>query len=426
MVLFIGTRAFVNLLPQEKISENIEKSLPFIEEYPITGVRVHEWDSTTQVDNCTELFIISCVLSSTGEHPIQEAVSNPIAEGGSNWLEKITLLTEQHRNEIAKIEKDNKVVYWWGIISVLRPLLSVMSYALSVKVIQLIFIICLFWCIWLIAKKVNIISAVLFVFALWSVDAYITSMNFYFASTFITMMCICIYVLTSRTIYQNYTFIFWIIGIITPYFDQLSATTLTFTIPFAIFILLYNKKEELSFKKAAEIGIKSSFMWCAGYFIAIVSKWFIAAMMGLADWNLALERVKASGMNSGADWLPSDSLELAKYSIINNYDNLNFIMMAKNSDFIKGLLILGLCFCAFLIVFYHRKFQGILPILCVNALVPVLWFIVFKGHSSVHCWFTYRHALASVWCGLLVIYHLLDFEKLGKTIKALKITLIRK
>lgn len=421
MLLFVGGRTIGNMFPQEKISENVKKSIPYIQLYPMVGVKTDEWDVTTQLDGYTELYIISCALSSTGEHPLIEAVGNPVvSDGGDDWLERVDMLTQKGKNEIQEIEKSNKITYWWGILSILRPLLSVMSYAFAIRVMQLIFMICLFLCSWLLAKKVNLVSAILFVIGLWSVNTYIASMSFYFSSTFITMMCACIYILLSKKIYDNYICAFWIIGIITPYFDQFSATSLIITIPLTVFLLLYNKKEELSYKKAFKIGFMSSFMWGCGYFVSLVSKWGIAAILGLADWNLVLERVKASGTNPNLDWIPSNSVDLAKFAITENYSKINFIMLANSSKFMKGFLIFIICIVILLLVLFHKKVQGIIPVLCIIAVIPVMWYIVFKGHTAIHCWFTYRHTLASVWCALLCVYYLFDFEKFKNTIKKIK------
>jgi len=417
MCLFVSARAVSNLFPQEAISQNMKQSLPFMEQYPMFGLKMHGWDATTQVDNYTELYIINCALSSIGDNPIKEAIANPVITGvDGTWLDRANYLTSIGKSEIKEIEKDNKITYWWGILSILRPLIATMSYASAIKVLQLVFMVCLFIYLVLLVKKIDLGCALLFIVGLWSINGYVTSMNFYFASTFIVMMCVCIYILMSKKIYDNYICTFWVVGIITPYFDQFSATSLTITIPLIIFILLYNKREKLDYKKAIKVGFWSSFMWGSGYFVSVVSKWILAALAGFADWEMVLKRVVASGYVE-VEWLPSDSLELAKYAIKANYDKINFIMLSKNSSFIKGILIFFICTILLLLLLFHKKFQGIILVLCIIMIIPLLWYIVFKGHTAIHSWFTYRHTLATVFGGTLVIYNLFDYEKFKRTMK---------
>ena len=49
-----------------------------------------------------------------------------------------------------------------------------------------------------------------------------------------------------------------------------------------------------------------------------------------------------------------------------------------------------------------------------------MWYIVFAGHSTIHCWFTNKIQAMSVFAILCGIFYMVDVDKIGKYKKKLK------
>ena len=54
------------------------------------------------------------------------------------------------------------------------------------------------------------------------------------------------------------------------------------------------------------------------------------------------------------------------------------------------------------------------------SLIPFAWFIVFKGHTYTHFWFTYRSLLGSIIAILLAYIYSLDIKKIRRHINTIK------
>ena len=64
MLLFVGGRTIGNMFPQEKISENVKKSIPYIQLYPMVGVKTASINGCSPVDDKAQDIIYSSVYPS--------------------------------------------------------------------------------------------------------------------------------------------------------------------------------------------------------------------------------------------------------------------------------------------------------------------------------------------------------------------------
>ena len=66
-----------------------------------------------------------------------------------------------------------------------------------------------------------------------------------------------------------------------------------------------------------------------------------------------------------------------------------------------------------------KNFNILIPLLCIS-IVPYIWYIAFAGHSSIHCWFTYKIQAMSIFAILSAMFYTIDENQIGKFIKKIK------
>lgn len=414
ILLFVGLRVLSSMMPHHLVRDNIKRSYSYLEEYPIVGVPEDDWDKTSQLDGVSEFYLLANAMSTTGSEPIKEALGNyQVAGHGSTGLEIMEYLKDISTDETAMENKIYKPTYWWGIQSLMRPLLAVFSYSAAIQILQLTVLILTTVLFYLISNRVGLVEGVLFIFSLWSINIFVVTMSFFFSSTFLAAMGICIYMFFDKNLENNYIYVFGIAGMLTAYFDWLSATTVPLTLPLIVLFLIINKKTPISLKKGIKLGFCSSFVWGGGYLVTIITKWGLADLAGFDVWGNALQRI-GNGMEGApnVDWLPSDPVDLMFASLQGNFEQLRYVAIARYSGRLNIFLLLVLLIVV-LAVLFHKK--NIFPLyLFIIALYPAVQYAVLKGHDSIHCWFTYRSAVATSWAATLMIYYLFDISKLKK------------
>jgi 4-amino-4-deoxy-L-arabinose transferase-like glycosyltransferase len=85
----------------------------------------------------------------------------------------------------------------------------------------------------------------------------------------------------------------------------------------------------------------------------------------------------------------------------------------------RYILILIFAIWIFLFIVYRKKIKEckiVIPLLCI-ATVPYIWYIIFAGHSSIHCWFTNKIQAMSAFAVLCAMFETIDTQNIGKYIK---------
>lgn len=411
IILFVLFRVLSSLVPHHLVRDNIKKSYSSFTEYSKVGLSLSEWDGSNQLDGVSEFDLLASAISTTGAEPIKEALGNYVVkEYGYSGIETMRYLKDMETSETRMAEKMYKPTYWWGIQILIRPLLAMFSYSAAIKILQLIMLFLGAVLFYLISTKIGMIEGMLFVFSLWSINIMVVTMSFFFASTFLVALSICIYMFFVKDLKENYIYIFGVSGMWTAYFDWATATTVPLTLPLVVCFLILAKNEEISMKSGVRMGICAPIIWGAGYIMTIATKWVLASLVGFDAWGMALKRVVSGMGDINEDWLPSEPLALMITSIKSNYEQLSFAVIARYSDKAKELAVIIILVIVF--AFLFRK-KGKLPLyLFILALYPIVQFAILRGHNSIHNWFTYRSAVTTVWAVLLMIYYLIDYEKL--------------
>ena len=296
--------------------------------------------------------------------------------------------------------------YWHGIQTFLRPLLLVLNYE-EIKAFLMIFMMLLLLLSAVyIYKNLSILHSLAYVFSMVVVGFLIVSISLqYFGVFAITAL----FVIIANIIYEHkksnlYPYMFFIIGGLTTFYDLLTVPLITLGIPLIIVLLLESKDNDLSFKHLFIYMFKFSIAWGMAYATIFISKWIIATI--IVDKNAFITAVNQLVFRiGGSEEIPVTPAEALR----------NNLMYLFNNSYLAIAFILIIVYLIGLILFRKSKINfPIITILLIISLFPYVWYIVFSGHSSMHCWFTYRAQMVTIFAINSILIETIDLNKTKK------------
>lgn len=212
ILLFVGVLLIVWSIPDEYIDENVRQAVSFIE-----MEEGYEWHSTftyssaCDLDNPTDITMLQLCLNNNEK---------------ASTLEK-SMMPYYTR-------------YWHGYLIFLKPLLLIFKYT-DIRYIYMMLHIIFFTVVIIELSKKAIHLAIAFSIAIGCMYFTILPYSLQFSSVFFIMYLFCIWILkTYRKINASVIKIaaFWFVGMITNFFDFLTAPLITLGIPLIIMIIL--------------------------------------------------------------------------------------------------------------------------------------------------------------------------------------------
>lgn len=356
------------IIPLSDQSGNVLESVRILEEegwYPVipymqkfTGVFGSYQESPGILDNYTD------------ELMIQTSVVNP--EG--NYL-RAAMIPSYPR-------------YWGGFVAVLRPVLCIFDYGeirmLNI-LLQMFLVVVLamqlykrkgkVWCFWILS-----------IYAL--LTPYVLGLSLQNSCIFYISICGTIALLWKESFFEKenkYLYLFFVLGILTAYFDFLTYPLLVWALPLTIWIVISNQKRLVDYLK--EI-LLTGICWAFGYAGMWAGKWAIAGMvlhMNLSD--ILLERIELHSIYGGTD--------------ISFFENVsNNLEKWINAQTICVLFLWCIWFWMMSV-----KHKGMLHIgksipFSIIACGSIAWYFVMRYHTNMHSFFTHR-LLSVTLCAIL-------------------------
>lgn len=400
---FIAISVFLILLfivwsmPDRMMKYNVEYSKGLLED---AWTPIFTYEEASTLDDCTDRLCIG----------------NAIREGSN----------EEYNTFQAMLDVKNYARYWHGYLVVLKPALCLLNY-LQIRYFNMFFFMVLISVVFTKMKeRLGWRIALSFVIALCTTNVLIIPWSLQFSSVYYIML---FFILIIISFYNNramggggdfWKLSFFFVGMVTNFFDFLTAPLLTAGMPLCVIVLL-----ELSDPKS-EMGVGQTLyrefcygmLWGIGYALCWVTKWIIASVV-LQKNVLADAAIQAEWRSVGGDGTIADA-------ILKNLKNLrlpNFESII--SHWYGMILVIIVIIVAFgmLIAFHNSHPRLILP-LALLAVMPYAWICVFKGHSNIHSFFVYRIQMITVFSGLCIYTDLFDWntfkEKTQGLSKALK------
>ena len=414
------------MFPSKYIKENVEQSSKIlIQEGNRLKKEVIGREEPMEFDNYTDALMINTAYSIDNKTPLYSSfvarknyipeVTKEIHEDTSGELKSASKY--KHHNEVGeledtvngeKLESFEYARYWHGYLAVLRPLLLIANLG-EIRISFTIVLFLLFMAFaYLIYKKINLTVAAIFTMGLASVEYFYLGFSMQGIFVFLITMIASIILLDKNGKIKNLNIFFFVIGMLTNFFDLLTVPMVTYAIPMILYFLLKQKEEKVTVKNVLIDIIKYGMFWGIGYGLTWFTKWILVDL--IYNKNIiktAINQVlyRSTGTN---EIFIKEAIEknfeyekkffpittVITFVIIDIQLAVGKLKIKTNKLDIKEYLI------------------KILPYIIIGV-VPIIWYSILKDHSYKHAFFTYRNILVANICANLLLEKI--FEMLTKS-----------
>ncbi len=275
--------------------------------------------------------------------------------------------------------------YWNGYLLTLRPILTQFSWQ-QIRYINMFILITAFcFCFSALHREFSGVMALGFGISVIMCFFVLIPESLQYTSVFMILFAVLLMLLYIPSFREPSAaaVLFFASGMITNYFDMLTAPLLTLGIPLIVLMSFYSRdSEQEKFSCSMLMIIRFSIAWGIGYAACWAAKWTLG--------TLILHRN-----------VFADAMTTARFRVEGNeaYPLDRVLMFRQNFEtyfFAKGrkpfiLIVLAAIIPAVSAVRSHRHnaLQRI-ALMAVIAVFPYLWYFVFANHSQLHYFYTYR------------------------------------
>ena len=406
--VFVCTLAFLftvlmltSLIPKDAIRENLVSASHYYtsdKPFPMTNGIVH-----SARDNYADCIIFN-IISSVNENDLLRSVMNSAYYMNENNNVSVGLTLSAEMDVAPNTEYSR---YWHGTMAVLRPLLLVTD----VKGI-----IILNWAViialtalngWLLVRKNHWEAFLFLIIGMACVQIWYVPFCICYSVPFIIMLAMSAAFVKCDEKYGGYLPVLSVVtGCVTCFADFLTTETVTILVPLLLVLVIRQKDGRFgSFKDNLLFLVKNGAAWGMSYGMMFVSKWIIAALAtGENTFMLAADAVDARETGGGV------------FNAL--LRNISALYPFKEMGNVIGVYITAvIVIIAFVLMsaFKKKKIRcGFSAVMLIMALVPYLRFAVLNGHSSGHCFFTYRAQITSVMALAAVIWYAVTVQNTKK------------
>lgn len=388
----------VCMLPDNIIRNNMEKSAEIINargSWP--SLPVFTSDSGNKIDMFTEYLYLNILYNNDSSKPINSAIMNFYITDDeltkNPALELYRCLTDTLEKEII-IEK---TPYWCGAITVIRPLMLILSYEQCQELLSILFWVLLLIVVCGVAKENSIFTAA-FAFSIIVVKPMVIPLTFHTGLVWIITFC-------SMLIIRNVKFkdvetVMMVVGMLVAFYDWQSTPIISYVFPMMILILNSYKINYLKgYKDGLICLIKTSLAWASGYGGMIVMKWVITSLyLGKNQFYEAMHRLSFDTVVENTTVLEVLNKIVSQIDLLNIFDKY-------------FLYVFFIIICLILVI--RKRCIKVKPdtlFIMLISLAPIAWLFVFTNHINKHYFFTYR-ILTCTLCGGL--YFFVDIMNIG-------------
>lgn len=429
MTFIITISAFMLLLtaassiPSRYIYENVKKSSEILlNEGNRKIIYIPYRCGNMQFDNYTDALMINTAYSIDTTKPLFSAF---IAR--KNYIPNVTTEVYQdqpgelrssskykYHNEVGelndlvnneKTESFEYARYWHGYLILLRPLLVVFNLA-QIRIILtcVLIILCIIFTI-LLYKKTNIVNVIIFSTGLLGVEYFYLGFSLQGIFVFLIMMIASIILLCKYDKNKNYFTFFFVIGMLTNFFDFLTVPIVTYAIPTIIlFILMHKEENSIKIETTLKMILIYGIAWGTGYGLTWASKWILTDLIFKRNMLFTALQQVAYRSNGTANFNVLD--------VINENVNYMRISIFISTFFTILIILIKMWIDDKKITFSSNNIKNTwhkIFIYFIIGIIPIIWYMLLQNHSYYHAFFTYRNLLISNICVNLCIEEVFMF-----------------
>ena len=413
-----------SLIPQSYIRENCLKAESYFAEMDGSPlVLKHNLGSRT--DHYADAALLDVIYNVDSNRPLYSIIAAPYYR-----TEDADIRNDLHSSMVEGLAPNSEYArYWHGSQILIRPLLLFTSVAGS-RIILFILLLVLNAVL-----SAQLLRAKAFrpLFRYWLarlvVQFWMTAFTLEYISIFLIMTLGCMAVtrffehpISDEVLFGRMSTLFISSGALSCFFDFLTTETLTFTIPFILFLILCkeNARKRFSLKDILKLMLRWGSLWLCAYAAAYAVKWILVLCVLGKDAFFGIFESAAVRINR--EYI--DEVTLVSSTTLSSRLPM---MLARNIGCLYPLsenLSVPLVFWSFAgillmigAVFYllrGTKTDGAFIVaLLLTGMIPYLRFLVLSSHSHDHFFFTYRAQMATVMAlGAIMAYSLHPSEAL--------------
>lgn len=413
------------LIPQGAVRENVKAGAGYFYETPLFESAVGNLENFKR-DNYAD-----CITAGIAWHLGEGEPLRAVLEANYNFLPDENVNESFYRQmQGENVNTESYSRYWHGSAGIIRLLFlftDIEGIRYTIAVIGLILNVAMV--ISLIRKK-QVALCITYTIAFLLVNGVFALSCLEYAFIFLLVPLITVFLITSKRMKEerNVAATFLVAGMLTAFFDFLTAETLTFTVPFVIYFITVRSEEMMKETKTAQrrkdwlFLLKSGICWCVGYVGMFLAKWGLSALVlgkdtFLASADLALERINGDVSLTLSSTGPKADLGQRLAGIFQR--NLGCLYWSPQDIKISTVILITLIIVSVSGIFWYmmrkEKYEYDRAVLfTVVALVPYLRFLVVSNHAYIHYFFTYRAQLVTVMVLLYLLYDTTVLSKKGK------------
>lgn len=403
-------------IPDEKIQQNIYLSKSLILEegkYPQYFINDPEnsWQfAGFRLDTVTEYAIMSTVFHRSNDSKMTQAMRNTgCLSSEPDYL--VNYIMGEYNEEMDREQ------YWMGITVLERIMFYFCDYSNIRLFLIFLFLTLITGVLLLLYEKIGVTGAISFISGLLAVNAWVVMFSPCFAITFILAFISMILYLCFYEKWKHKYTVIMVIGVLTAYFDWMSTPLITYGFVIVVIIML-EEKNNITFRKGLFLIISNGFFWTLGYTGMIISKWVVGSIIMKDNYfTMGIARTLA-GTSVTIEGDPEGFLPLAVLSVKNNFLSMSPINYELTTLKILTMIIFIVVVLTITICFHKPldKCKGSY-LFALIAITPYMWFVVFKGHTHIHYWFTYRIQAIFVMSIMCAILYCIDINKIKTFLK---------
>lgn len=375
----------VNLIPQSAIVDNIIESINDVNESGIelNRVRVIPGYYAATDDRPGDFAWLQIIYNVDSKHPVRSTIEARRYTEYTRFHEEL----EKQINEGLE-PNDTYSRYWHGMTMILRPMLTLFSLT-QIKALLSIVIISLWVLAFIKCGKFRVTLIIGFMLG----SGFTSVLSVEYMPVFIITPITLIVLSCCKKI--DYCVIMTLVGVLTAYFDFLTAETLTITLP--LLYLIWKGKDW----KAPALH------WCIGYGITMGIR--VVTSFVINDMSITLILGDKFSINKRPSTLYDGTSGLMKaIRVLIPGEEIYSVPLA--TCLVLAVVILAGYIC----VNYNSKF-GIRKLLSylVVAFIPIVRLLILDGHAYTHAEFACRALIGTFVAVSLIIYETILYNRKG-------------
>lgn len=211
--------------------------------------------------------------------------------------------------------------------------------------------------------------------------------------------------------------LFMVTGMLTAFFDFLTAETLTFTMPFVLLTIVRRNSNPVEMKRDKSVVkqefflfLKTGVCWLTGYAGMFLSKWLLAAIfLGGNAFSGAVDSA-LNRVDGEINGLTTEAGTFKRFwEILSGivFRNTGCLYWGRSDMQVSTIIYITVAILLVLFVIWYlfrKKKTEYNWLLVVVAVIPYIRFLILGNHSYLHYFFTYRAQMVTVFVILYMIY----------------------